>query len=74
MYYLIEILKFNDGTKDSYSIYNYDTRKDAISKYHKEIGGWLSKDNIASILCIIINDFGEIIESSHNIGNVSQNL
>lgn len=64
-YYLIEIIQYNDGTKESPSIYSYDSLDAAVSKFHKELGGWGygQKENVKHVLCMVINSEGGIYEN-----------
>lgn len=59
-YYLIETITFNDGTKDSVSIYTKETERDAIATAHKELGAWMTKENVQTINVIVKNERGFI--------------
>lgn len=62
-YYLIEVIQYNDGTKESSAVYSYDTLDEAVSRFHKELGGWMTKENVAHILCIVTNSEGGIYKN-----------
>lgn len=62
-YYLVEIIDYNDGTKSSPAIYTYETKDEAIARFHKELGGWMSKENVSHILCMVTNSEGGIYKN-----------
>lgn len=59
-YYLIFNMMYNDGTKDSNSEYTYDTEAEAITNFHKQLGGWRAKENVKHILAMVINSEGGV--------------
>lgn len=61
--YLIEIIAYNDGTKENSAIYSYETKDEAIARFHTELGGWMKKDNVAHILCMVINSEGGVYKN-----------
>lgn len=69
-FYLFMTTEFNDGTKDSKSIYEYETLNEAEANFHKQLGGWMVKDNVSHILAMVINSEGgtypELVKSFHN--------
>lgn len=61
--YLIEIITYNDGTKENPAIYSYETKDEAIARFHTELGGWMKKDNVAHILCMVTNSEGGVYKN-----------
>lgn len=59
-FYLVETITFNDETKDNVGIYTKETEAEAIAQAHKELGGWMLKDNVESINVIVKNNVGGI--------------
>jgi len=59
-FYLILTVNYNDGTKDSKSIYEYENEKELIANFHKNLGGFMLKDNVAHILCMAVNSEGGV--------------
>lgn len=62
-YYLILTVDYNDETKASKSIYEYDNEQDAIANFHKQLGGYMLKANVAHILCVAMNSEGGIYKN-----------
>lgn len=61
--YLIEVITYNDGTKESPAIYSYETKDEAIARLHTELGSWMKKDNVAHILCMVTNSEGGVYKN-----------
>lgn len=59
-YFVSEVMTFNDGTKDSVSIYTKATSTEAIATLHKDLGAWMIKDNIATIVIIVFDNYGAV--------------
>ena len=57
-FYLLETIEFNDETKDSVGVYTYETKDEAIARFHKELGGWMVKENVSHVLCVVLNSEG----------------
>lgn len=61
MFYLIELVTYNNGTADSKGIYNYDTEELAIANFHSKLGGAMKNATYESELLVVMNDDGGII-------------
>lgn len=59
-YYLIDIETYNDGTKGSKAIYEYDTEDEAIANFHSKMGVVMKNVKCATVLCIVINSVGGV--------------
>lgn len=55
---IAETMTFTDDTPDSVAIYTKDTQTEAEALMHKDLGGWMIKDNIESISIIVYNAKG----------------
>ena len=64
-YYVIEITKYNDGTKDAYGVYAKDSRDEALQLYHQKMASAMGSGKIALELIHVINDYGVVIESEY---------
>lgn len=62
-YYVMVEISYNDGTKDSLAIYSYDILDDALSSFHRNLGSWIQKENVAHILCMVIDYYGATIKN-----------
>ena len=70
-YYVIEITKYNDGTKDAYGVYAKDSRTEALQLYHQKMASAMNNGKVELELIHVINDYGVVIESEYfeNIKN-----
>lgn len=57
-YYLITIQKFKDGSASAKSLFEYATKDEALVAYYNTLAASLSNVNLASVLCSILNDYG----------------
>lgn len=64
-YYVIEITKYNDGTKDAYGVYAKDTETDAVQLFHQKLASAMKAENISFELCQVINDYGVVIKTEY---------
>ena len=64
-YYVIEITKYNDGTKDAYGVYAKDSRDEAIQLYHQKMASAMGSGKVVHELIHVINDYGVVIESEY---------
>lgn len=71
-FYVIEITKYNDGTKDSYSVYAKDTENEALKVFHQKMAAALGSSAVAFELCQVINDYGVIFKSEYYIAPVEE--
>ena len=62
-FYVIGITRYNDGTKDSYSITSWENLKEAKKIYHQKLQVVYSTENLASGLVQIIDDYGTVLAS-----------
>lgn len=59
-YYLVIVMQFIDSTTDSKAIYEYGTLDEAKANFHKQLGGWILKDNVQHILAMVVDERGFI--------------
>lgn len=64
-YYVIEITKYNDGTKDSYGVYAKDSENEAVQVFHQKLSGAMKATNVAFELCQVINDYGVVVKTEY---------
>ena len=64
-FYVIEITKYNDGTKDAYGVYAKDTETEAIQLYHQKMASAMGSGKVAHELIHVINDYGVVIKSEY---------
>lgn len=58
-YYLIFIMNLADGKEDK-AVYAYNSLDEARANFHKQLGGWMQKDNVEHILAMVINSDGGV--------------
>lgn len=64
-FYVVEITKYNDGTKDAYAVYCKDTETEAVALFHQKLAGAMKSEVIAFELCQVINDYGVVVKSEY---------
>lgn len=64
-YFVIEITKYNDGTKDAYGIYAKDTETEAVQLFHQKLSGAMKASNISFELCQVINNYGVVVKTEY---------
>ena len=64
-YYVIEITKYNDGTKDAYGVYAKDSETEAVQLFHQKLSGAMKAENISFELCQVINDYGVVVKTEY---------
>lgn len=64
-YYLIEISKYNDGTKDAYGVYAKDTETEAVQLFHQKMASAMYAQKISFELVQVINDYGVVIKTEY---------
>ena len=57
-FYLVTVQKFKDGSASAKSLFEYATKDEALVAYYNTLASSLSNANIASVLCSILNDYG----------------
>lgn len=62
-YYVVEITKYNDGTKDAYGVYAKDTQTEALQLFHQKMASAMKATNYAFELVHVINEYGVVIKS-----------
>lgn len=66
MYYLIEISK-GDPKINGKGIYEYETRNEAIAKFHSKLGTAMSSELYDEELLLVVDGSGYVIESNSYI-------
>lgn len=64
-YYVIEITKYNDETKDAYGVYAKDSESEAVQVFHQKLSGAMKATNVAFELCQVINDYGVVVKTEY---------
>ena len=64
-YYLIEITKYNDGTKDAYGVYAKDSEQEAVQLFHQKLASAMNAQKISFELVQVINEYGVISKSEY---------
>ena len=64
-YYIIEITKYNDGTKEAYGVYAKDSENEAVALFHQKLAGAMKATNVAFELCQVINDYGVVVKTEY---------
>ena len=62
-YYVVEVIQYNDGQKDSPAIYSYDDVNKAIARFHKDLGAWMVKPEVKHMLVMVVNDEGGVYKN-----------
>lgn len=64
-YYVVEITKYVDGTKDAYGVYPQETLTDALKVFHQKLAGAMGNENYAFELVHVINELGAVVKSEN---------
>lgn len=64
-YYVIEITKYNDGTKDAYGVYAKDSENEAVALFHQKLASAMNAQKISFELVQVINEYGVISKSEY---------
>lgn len=64
-YYVIEITKYNDGTKDAYGVYAKDSETEAVQLFHQKLASAMNAQKISFELVQVINDYGVVVKSEY---------
>ena len=62
-YYTILTIEYNNGTPKKKAIYEFDTEREAIASFHREMGKHLDDTTVAHVLCMAINSEGGIYKN-----------
>ena len=64
-YYVIEITKYNDGSKDAYGVYAKDSEMEAVQLFHQKMASAMNAQKISFELVQVINEYGVISKSEY---------
>lgn len=64
-YFTLCVQDFKDGKEQKKSLYTYETETEAIARFHSFIGGYMGGDNIASIISVVIDGKGAMLQSEY---------
>lgn len=64
-YYVIEITKYNDGTKDAYGVYAKDSEMEAVQLFHQKLASAMNSSKISFELCQVINEYGVVVKTEY---------
>lgn len=64
-YYIIEITKYNDGTKDAYGVYAKDSETEAVQLFHQKMASAMNAQKICFELVQVINEYGVVVKSEY---------
>ena len=58
MYYVVRVKYLKDGTEKRSELMAYETRNQAMSKFHQNLGADMADDTLNGSMCTVINDHG----------------
>ena len=64
-YYVIEITKYNDGTKDAYGVYAKDSEMEAVQLFHQKMASAMNAQKISFELVQVINEYGVVVKTEY---------
>ncbi len=62
-FYVIQIARYNDGSKDSYSVYAYESQTEALKVFHQKLASSYGNAKNLFTLVILLNDYGNVLRS-----------
>lgn len=63
-YFVLLLQEFEDGTTKK-SVYEFDSKKDAIANFHKSLGSAMSNNTVVHTLCQVTDKYGTICANEY---------
>ena len=57
-YYVVRVKLLLDGTTKKSELMEYDTRQEAVAKFHSNLGTDMADDTLAGSMCVVLNGHG----------------
>lgn len=64
-YYVIRVKYLKDGTVKKSELMSYDTRTQAVAKFHSNLGTDMADSTLAGGMCVVINAHGGTEEKAY---------
>lgn len=58
MYYVVRVKYLKDGTEKRSELMAYETKNQAMSKFHQNLGTDMADDTLKGSMCTVINEHG----------------
>lgn len=58
MFYVVRVKYLKDGTEKRSELMAYETRNQAMSKFHQNLGADMADDTLKGSMCTVINEHG----------------
>lgn len=71
-YFVVELVSFNNGDKDSYAVYPYNTRDEAVQVYHQKISTNMKWAIVATSTVVVLDMSGNKIMSDFYMRRVEE--
>ena len=58
MYYVVRVKRLKDGTEKKSELMSYETRQEALAKFHTNMGTDMVDDTLIGSMCVVLNEHG----------------
>jgi hypothetical protein len=65
MYYVVRVKYLKDGTEKRSELMAYDTKQEALSKFHTNMGTDMADESLAGSFCSVLNNMGFLVTSDN---------
>ena len=65
MYYVIRVKYLKDGTEKRSELMAYETKQQALSKFHTNMGTDMADETLNGSMCVVLNNHGGTEESDY---------
>jgi len=63
MYYVVRVKYLKDGSEKRSELMAYQTKQEALSKFHTNMGTDMADDTLAGSFCTVLNSLGNPVTS-----------
>lgn len=65
MYYVARVKYLKDGTEKKSELMSYQTKNEALSKFHSNLGNDMVDDTLQGSMCVVLNEHGGTEEQGY---------
>lgn len=65
MYYVVRVKYLKDGTEKRSELMAYETKQQALSKFHTNMGTDMADETLNGSMCVVLNAQGGTVEGDY---------
>lgn len=65
MYYVVRVKYLKDGTEKRSELMAYESKQQALSKFHTNMGTDMADESLNGSMCVVLNEHGGTVESDY---------